>query len=353
MDNSRIIELLARKMAGEASSYELEELEELMLRYPESVYYDEFLKQIWLNTDEEAEGIPDTDRLYRLHQLKFKNELARGQSEHPVRSHRYKGMLILSIITVILVFTGICYFVRNDHSTARIEITAGKGLRKKIKLPDGTLVWLNSESRLSYDPDISTKEKRIVHLEGEAFFDVAHRKRQAFIVCTEKLSVKVLGTAFNIKAYRREAKSETTLIRGSIEFSVNSRSGQKIVMNPSETIAMEEKYVQKKNSAADTSIEDISLQIKRIVPVKIGAQEYIEETSWKDNSLVFSNESLEQLKPKFERWFNVRIELNSVNSRAYRFTGVFKKESIGEALLAMQLIKPFTFKIKEHDVIIY
>jgi len=355
MYKNRIIELLARKLAGEATKSELEELNDLITRYPDSVYYEEFLEQLWLNSDEQTD-IPDVDQAYLAHTLKFRDEFEpKPQTNKIVGFRKYKSLIGIAAILLVIVSVSVFYFNRGHKFSPDTEIVAGKGIRKKIKLPDGTLVWLNSDSKLSYESDINQKEKRIVYLIGEAFFDVAHHKSHPFIVRTDKLCVKVLGTAFNIKAYPVDKKSEATLIRGSIELSVNDRSEQKIILSPSEKFALVEdkKVLHVKSDQAPDVPKDITLTIQHIVPVRIGENEYIEETSWRDSQLVFQNESLEDLKPKLERWFNVKVNFEAEKAKSYRFTGVFKNETIEETLKAMQLIKPFNFKLKEHDVIIY
>ncbi|WP_082035863.1 FecR family protein [Pedobacter lusitanus] len=350
MNRSRIIELLARKMAGEANPYELEELNELINRFPDSVYYDEVLKQIWLNSEDGPQSCPDIDRIYQCHKLKFYDELIVAEEEHPVppvRQYKYLSRIVLALCVVF--FAGLFYFSHNDTESFNTQIIAGKAVRKNVKLPDGTVVWLNADSKLSYNDNINEKNVRVVHLTGEAFFDVAHHQSHPFIVRTDKISIKVLGTAFNVKAYPVDKKSVATLLRGSIELSVNERAAQKIILNPLEKFVLEDD----KEGVMKMDHQDIKLMIEHIVPVKIGNEEYIEEVSWKNNTLVFHNESFEDLKPRLERWFNIRIHLNSQKSKSYRFTGVFKNENIKEALTAMQLIKPFTFNLKPHDVIIY
>ncbi|MBB5638177.1 ferric-dicitrate binding protein FerR (iron transport regulator) [Pedobacter cryoconitis] len=350
MKRSRIIELLARKMAGEATQRELEELTELINSFPDAVYYDEVLQQIWLNSDEGPDSCPDIDRIYQCHKLKFYDELVTPEQENPVPVlSQYKKLSGALLALCILFFIGIFYLGHKDNEVFNTQIIAGKGVRKNVKLPDGTVVWLNADSKLSYNTAINHKDVRVVHLTGEAFFDVAHRQSHPFIVRTDKISIKVLGTAFNVKAYPVDEKSVATLLRGSIELSVNKNSSQKIILNPLEKFVLDDD----KQGVMKMDEQDMSLMIEHIVPVRIGNYEYIEEVSWKNNTLVFHNETFEDLKPRMERWFNIRVHLNSEKAKSYRFTGVFKNENIKEALTAMQLIKPFTFNLKAHDVIIY
>ncbi|MCX2485759.1 FecR family protein [Pedobacter sp. MR2016-24] len=341
MDKSLIIALLSKKMAAEATQEELEQLRLLMEKYPDAIYYEEFLQELWENNSGGQVPQSDLAQIYASHRQKYKNDFTSNPAEE-IYVDTHTSLRLSGILLGIVVLALLCFglWQKNDqlpdHPT---HIVSGKGIRKKVVLPDGTLVWLNAGSKLSYDTGFNQQKIRQVFLTGEAFFDVAHRKSQPFIVHTEKISVKVLGTAFNIQAYPGEQKSEATLIRGSIELSVNDQSGQKITLNPSEKFAF--------------STEKKTMVINHVEPVKIGNDEYIEETSWKDNQLVFQNETLEDLKPRLERWFNIQISIRSEQPKHYRFTGVFKNETINEALVAMQLIKPFTFKLTRYDVIIY
>lgn len=340
-------------MAGEATPDELEQLDELMIRYPDTVYYEEVLHRLWKNSDDDV-SVPDTEQAYNLHRIKFHQDFEpQEETISPATPSSYKNQIAAALLLVVVCLTGLSIFTANHQKVQNIEIVSEKGIRKKLKLPDGTLVWLNAGSKISYASNFARKKVRRVFLSGEAFFDVAHHSSQSFVVYTDKISVKVLGTAFNIQAYPKEEKAEATLLRGSIELSVNDGSGQKVILSPSEKFAFKNEKKSSTNKHRHPLGQEISRMINPVVPVKIGKQEYIEETSWKDNRMVFKNESLEELKPKLERWFNVKIIFSADKPRSYRFTGVLEKENIAEALTAMQLIKPFTYKLKANDVIIY
>jgi len=353
MDRSLVIELLARKMAGEATPEELLVLEELIASFPDAVYYEELLNELWRQSPVHAMGKAETDRLLTQHLHRYHKDFEDNvATEAEETASPLKNSMLLAALTVVLLIAVLLFLDKSATDRYTTEIVAGKGIRKKLKLPDGTLVWLNAESSLRYHSDFNKQKTRKVYLRGEAFFDVVHLASRPFIVRTDKISVKVLGTAFNIQAYPREQKSEATLLRGSIELSVNDRSGQKVILSPSEKFAFmaDKRGAQRRKTLPH---KDIRLMVDHVSKVKIGQQEYIEETSWKDNQLVFKNESLDQLKPKFERWFNVKIHLESSASKSYRFTGVFTKENLNEALTAMQLVKPFTFKLSANEVTIY
>ncbi len=358
MESNRIIELLTRKLANEATDQELAELHELISRNPDSIYYEEALKELWLP----AANSTDTDRAFKKHILKFQNELNFEEEVGEISSKRSSSFLKRHIKSAAVVFSLLIlsvsgyFFLANSVKNSvpvHTEVVAGKGMRKQITLPDGTHVWLNAESKLSFDLDMREKSQRLVKLSGEAFFDVTHDKKHPFIVVTDKMVVKVLGTAFNIKAYQGEKKVETTLIRGSVELSVKGSIPQKFILKPSEKFILEDNEIKSVQLKSAYPINDRTLLLQNIDPILMGDKEYIEETSWTENRLVFKNETFAELKPKLERWFNVSIELKNEDIGEYRFTGIFTNENINQALTAMQLIQPFHFKLKSHDVIIY
>lgn len=374
MDNNRIIELLARKKANEATPRELEELHELLTSFPDALYFDEVVSEIWAQ-EQGIDGMTEEElnAFYQAHKIKFSKDLAfnSGTTEvnpaafvadtptkiNPIKLNswfqKYSSLLGVACGIFIIAMASF-FYLKNNAKEFDTEVSCGKGTRKKIQLPDGTLVWLNAESSISYDSHLAERTQRIVRLVGEAFFDVAHQHNKPFIVHTQDLSVKVLGTAFNVKAYAKDNGTEATLLRGSIELSMNDKPAEKIILKPSEKFAT---HTQQKNNSNKSGKQQqdlpLDLMVESIVPLRISGSEYIEETSWKDNVLVFQNESLEDLKPRLERWFNVHIELGETIPSDYRFTGVLKNENIKEALTAMQLIKPFHFKLKADDVIIY
>lgn len=347
MDERRIVELLTRKIAGEATPEELGELSYLLTKYPDAIYYEALLEQVWDlgERDEKA----DLEETYKKHKLKFKGELDFEDRSGAMSGYIKNPVLIASFVCLLL-FMGVYFsnFYQTANKEERIEIIANKGVRKEIKLPDGTLVRLNSDSKISYDLDMQNRDQRIVSLTGEAFFKVAHDKERPFVVKTSKIAIKVLGTEFNVKEYPGDRESETTLMKGSIELTLNGRSDQKFILKPSEKFAL----VERNEKLADKHSSSI-LMIDNISPVKFGNTEYIQEISWVENKFVFQNESFEDLLPKLERWYNVRIILEDPAIKSYRFTGIFINENINQALEAMQLIKSFNYKLTENEVKIY
>jgi ferric-dicitrate binding protein FerR (iron transport regulator) len=389
--DTRIIQLLARKLSGEATVEELSELEELLTRNPEGVYYAELISQLW---DEEKLRTPsDMDIFYLKHVARHRPDFrklgklaARPVIETdetliktvepevepflipPAKGRRRMFLAGWTAAAAAVVITLGYFLFHGDATKPSIAVAdkiavleAPKGLRKTVYLPDGTMVRLNGGSRIVYDSNMEHKDSRVVTLSGEAYFDVARDKDRGFIIHTDKIAIKVLGTAFNVKAYPQDKITETTLMHGSIELTVNSKPYQKIILKPREKFALiddiQEPPPPVKPGAKVVSplslVNKEKLIVQDIVPVKVEDKEYVKEVSWVEDEFVFQNETLEELEPAMERWFNVQIRIDNPEIRGFHFTGIFHKETIEQALTAMQFIKPFKFTITDNHVYIH
>lgn len=375
MNDKRVLELLTRKIAEEISLEELEELNSLFEKNPDIVYYEQYLKEIWqekdhnmLNQDIGIDSQYEEHKLRYGQRLKFnKSELV--DSEENKETNRNPMYFKYAFAVGLFVVLGVLFFkwnpdlfsAKDSTIVNRIEIMTQKGVRKQLVLPDGTKVWLNADSKLSYDNLMNDSDMRSVNLEGEAFFDVVKDVNRPFYIVTKDISIKVLGTAFNVKAYPEENKTETTLLRGSIELVVNERPKEKFMLKPNEKLAVTKNKIVEgvEQGAVSDSISRISLSnnitltIGNLSKINVDNHEYIQETSWVDNKLVFKDETLEEIIPRLERWYNLDIEIADVKLKTYRYTGTITKESIDQVFIAMQLIKPFHFKIQNDDVTLY
>ncbi len=346
MEQERIIHLHTRKLAGEASSDELAELRVLLEQYPESEQYLNYMDQVWqLNTSDA--NIPDVDKSFEQHLQRHFNKTEVTTESHPgvFSIKRYITPVLIAASMLLCLSIGLLYLYQTNTSTT---IFSNKGERKRIILPDNTLVWLNSNSEISYENNWSGEEyNRTVKLIGEAFFDVSHDKKHPFIIKTDKYDVKVLGTSFNIRAYPKENVSETSLLRGKIELSFHKDPAKKIQLRPNEKLAL---------NINDKVREEQKLEerfvIENIKPVALQKRKIIAETSWINNRVVLNNDDFETCAEKLERKFNVKIIIKDPKIRTQRYTGIFKDESLSDALKAMNQINPFKYTINKDEVII-
>jgi ferric-dicitrate binding protein FerR (iron transport regulator) len=348
-----VIQLLALKLSGEATQEDLDELEQLILEKPDTVYHDEVLKELFQKKDEQG----DVEQYYNRHRLKYQNKLQFAEDTIPVSIKSGSTKLFFAVGSLFLIFSiGLLFFLKSnqeDSSDLNAKITSGEKIRKNIVLPDGTKVYLNSNSELLYDKDMNTKSVRSVMLIGEAFFDVSHNKSRPFIINTNKISIKVLGTAFNLKAYPEDVETQATLLRGSIELSVKNRNVKSVRLKPSQKFALIDNCTNNITPSMSMPATGVRIKVENTSPVQVAGKVYAEEVAWIENKLVFRNQSLREMKPQLERWFNIKLEIKNEDINSFHFTGVFTDENLTQALTSLKIIRPFNFKINKHDVIIY
>ena len=195
--------------------------------------------------------------------------------------------------------------------SAKNEISIKSSSRTNLVLPDGTKVWLNASSELTYEKTYGNKLREVT-LSGEAYFDVVKNKEKPFIIHTAKMDIKVLGTVFNVKCYPGEKTTETSLVRGSIEVTLKDRlekimlkPNEKLIINNADEIAEKSKTVSRKVTPSKAVIEKPIISLTHLTLLPIDST--IVETAWVQNRLVFSSETFEEVVLKMERWYNVKI----------------------------------------------
>ncbi|MBI5370647.1 MAG: DUF4974 domain-containing protein [Sphingobacteriales bacterium] len=370
MSNQRITTLFAKRLAGEASPEELRELEDFLRANPGEQYFQEILGNWW------ESGVVVQKKGDETLDERFNRIVGQSGTSHPEgaeaaafplavaqgRSGRtWKIWLAAASIAGILFFTGRQLFRPANGFTALQdnEIVAKPGTKSKLLLPDGTQVWLNSDSRIIYANSFNDSLREVV-LEGEAYFDVVKDARHPFIVHTSGISIRVLGTAFNVKSYPQDPTIEATLVRGLIEVEKNNQPGRsRIMLKPNE------KLVYNKTQDKVLGAEDAEQAgVPATVPTALAKPESISistlpkniadsirvETSWVYGKLVFEGDGFRELAQKMERWYNVKIGFRDHKVAGYRFTGVFENENIGEALHALQLTASFRYTINGTEV---
>lgn len=221
------------------------------------------------------------------------------------------------------------------------EISVLYGSKSKVTLPDGSVVNLNSGSVLRYPARFDTKSRN-VSIEGEAYFEVTKDSLHPFYVKTNGITVRVLGTKFNVKSYPDERTVETTLVTGKIELYANNQKinekNRLLVLKPNEQAIFEVKKGVKDSIISMAYNQDVDVN-----PI----------ISWKDNRLMFRDEKFINLAQKLKRWYNVDIEIDDPKLQATAFSGVFVKETVEQSLNALKLASPFRYKMDKNKIIIF
>lgn len=359
MHKERIAQLIARKLSGEASPEEIKELDTLFKAYPEDAYFLSILADYWTSP---VSSIANEEADPEAH---FRHILDAAASEteepdlEPERVYKSRSHYTRNILAIAAAFAGVIVFswlyvklFRNQPGApglSRIETIAKPGAKSRLLLPDGSVVWLNSGSRISY-PANFTDAAREVELEGEAYFDIAKDPERPFVVLTRDINIKVLGTVFNVKCYPEDDKTEATVISGLIQVSKTGDGHQEMMLlHPHEKVVVnrvEESVAANAEAPAPNNM--IVKHLKESIRDTAMA-----EIAWVYNKLVFDGEDFREISAEIERWYNVKISINDSTVAGYRFHAKFENESITELLSALRLSLPFTFKIDNNEVNIY
>lgn len=377
--HQRFWSLLSKKLANEATETELNELQSILVSNPNLNHQADLIAEMWEQGSHGSDF--SNEAAYMRHVMKHKDEFftdeskeaappiiinEESQEEKPslLRSIFSKRLTIISFVSLIVLATGLIYFLSGKKkvvATARQEISSvvtKNGNRTKIMLPDGSQVWLNAGSNLDYNNSTFNKEIREVSLNGEAYFDVIKNEAKPFIIRTKKMDIKVVGTSFNVRSYNDEKTAEASLIKGTIEVTLKDRKDQTIVLKPNEKISIAteeekqlilktgEKIAVKKNSAAVPQIV-----VKELKPNP--TNNIIPEIAWTQNRLYFEDASLEDIGPRLEKWFGKNVLIQDESLKKIRYTGNFENETIETVLSYLKLSRSFNFKIENDTVVIY
>jgi len=370
--------LMAKSFSGEASEDELQELDNLLRQYPSVNYSKEILHDFWtVSPDHDRQ---DAENKYRKLVQQIKNigidEGKFTEDEHFINADeqvittngrkKKKWLIAAAASFLIISLTGLLFVYSNKQKLntdipephAQNKINTKSGSKTNLVLPDGTKVWLNASSQLTYEKSYGNSVREVT-LSGEAYFDVVKNKEKPFIIHTAKMDVKVLGTAFNVKCYPGEKTTETSLVRGSIEVTLKDRL-EKIMMKPNEKLVINQDDVPEKNSDASLNRKSIPSKVKAEKPIitlthltLLPKDNTIIETAWVQNRLVFSSETFEEVALKMERWYNVKINIKNESLKQEPLTGNFEKETISEALSALQFSTKFHYNINNNSINIY
>ncbi len=256
--------------------------------------------------------------LYKIHYEINKQENSASKTRNILTYLTRVAAVLFIPVSIALFFT----IQKNNNTIETQTILTPLAAKTNFQLPDGSVVYLNSGSKLSF-PTKFSGEKRLVTLSGEAYFDVKKGKHP-FEVKTPLLTVDVLGTAFNVMAYKN-TQPEITLERGKII--VKSRSDQQQILHPGE------------QAVIDTLSQTIF----------VNNVETDLFTSWINNRLIFKNEPLGNIIQKLERWYNITIKIEDEALAQKRLNATIEYESISEVMELLKITLPLTYEYKKTE----
>ncbi len=358
----RFIYLLKQQLAKQISKAENQELQELLST---NVELQKIYQAIYssVDTNEEA-NLLESEQSYAAHVVRMHLNGAFTEDEKQVSSGFRstiikKGYLITACFVFIFAVTLFLVFPfpwKADKSIHKNQVGTKKGSKSHIVLPDGTNVWLNADSKITY-PGNFQGDIREVSLVGEAFFDVVKNVNKPFIIHTGTMDVKVLGTAFNVRSYPGEMTTEASLLRGLIEVTLNGTEKKKILLKPNEKLTVlnsDESYLKTGPVTAKRNIpEEVDIPILAITKIHYNQKDSSNaETSWVYNKLSFDNEKIDRVFSKIEQWYDIEIVVEDENIQSKHFTATFENKSLKDVMEALALVLNFSYHEKDGKMII-
>jgi ferric-dicitrate binding protein FerR (iron transport regulator) len=335
---------------------------------------EELFRQLSENPEAQKEfaRIQNSWALAGLSPSDQEDEKAEYYLENFKRKRRKKKIQQISIFiskyaATLLVGVLISYGILNRISPKKQEssynqLTVPAGQRAQITLSDGTSVWLNSLSTLTY-PGAFTGDAREVTLDGEGYFDVTHDEKKAFVVKTQKLDIRVFGTEFNVTAYSDNAFSEVSLLKGSVEVKP-AGNHEAYKMKENEKISFRNEKITSQQITPDSKDDktDAKKEIKNLPTEKLNTQNdklYISQIKdyeyfkWREGLVCFNNETVENIMEKLQKFYDIQIVVDNPSLLKHRYSGKFRTiDGVEQVIKVLQLEHKFSYtKDKEHNLI--
>ena len=292
-------------------------------------------REIWFSAvSREAASVYDKDKA-------FENFRNRVESQKEIQSTSRRGFSLsalwryAAVVAIIIAVGCISYWqgeVNVKDTFADISVEAPLGSKTKLYLPDGTLVWLNAGSRMTYSQGFGV-DNRKVELEGEGYFEVKRNEKIPFFVKTKDLQLQVLGTKFNFRDYPEDHEVVVSLLEGKVGLNNLLREEKEAVLSPDERAVLN-----KANGLL--TVESVTAS---------------NASQWTDGYLFFDEELLPDIAKELERSYNVKIHIANDSLKTFRFYGNFvrREQNIQEVLEALASTEKMQYKIEERNITIY
>ena len=336
-----MLELITRKLSGEATAEELREVENILSVDAEASARCKYIQQYW-EQHESANQFSVEEAFDKLaKRLEFDTPAPVVEMHtYAKRAGKKKFARIMAAAVVILV-AGLFLLLnttdkQNKVAAAPKEFISEenpKGIKRAITLVDGTKIWLNADTKIQY-PGVFTGNTREVYLNGEAFFDVVRNPSKPFIIHLANGTVKVLGTSFNIRAYDNEKIIETSVATGKVAFIP--------------------KY-EKTNKKQDTVFLSPDNKVRYLFTneeVIVEPTDSDEDRAWIAGKMVFRGMTFKEIALQLERNFGKNIVFLSDTVSSYRMTGSFQDNSLEEIFFYLSKSKAFNYKITNAEVLV-
>ncbi len=310
---------------------EMQSLQEWLNASEENRKYFSDMQEVWIAASDEADNIVfNKERAYQLFLKQIEATTRQNINKHKffqLRPWMYAAaMIIVVFICGTIAFQSGKRVLRNQ--LAQITIEAPYGSKTKLYLPDGTLVWLNAGSKMSYAQDFGINE-RALNLTGEAYFEVTKNKHIPFKVHTDELDVKVLGTKFNFRNYQDALEAKVCLLEGKVALSTQQKE---TILHPDQQALLD----------------------KKTGNLLISSTKAAYSAEWTNDRLYFDEALLPDIVKELERSYNIKITIADAALNSVRFYGNFrrKEQSIREIMDVLSSTDKMTYTIEGKNIVI-
>ena len=327
MENETYKNLLEKFLRGEATPKEIELLDERMNDHPDGDF-DSISRSIWGDGTIMSHNLPDEGQKEKmknnlLNRINAEEDFMRSVRVNRKREFLHAFSLAASILVVAM---SVVFLILGDRQIHEYEVVAERGQKSSVTLPDGSHVWLNSASRITYTSDFNKKNRNIT-LEGEAYFDVAKNKKIPFVVNASEMSITAVGTEFNVRNYSDEDEVCTTLVEGKVIAStlgcdISLTYGQEAVLN---------------RNSGEMSFAVVS-DLNHMVP-------------WRSNEMLLDGESLDNLSRILSRMYNVDVYFENDSIKTYTYTGLIRNNSLQNVLELVSNTSPVAYGIYDDKIV--
>lgn len=354
MSIERFIELAAKKKSREINLVEQRELSRILEENPDLQLFLESADQFF-ETPVFSDGNFGEQGFVDQHWEQFERRTIFTETPAitPFYKQRRFSYGIIGLAASLLLLIVLKFALPKNKAELLPEkentVSTNCGSKSKITLPDGSSVWLNADSKISY-PKSFGADTREVFLMGEAYFDVAHDAGHPFIIHSGDIDVRVLGTAFNVRNYKNEKSIEVSLIRGKIELSMKGQIENKILLNPSQKLVISK-------TASQPDVEGKAVEnegpknLFTLTHVNV-RDSLVAETSWMENKAVFINRQLDDIMEELDRRFNTNTIFKDEDVKKYRYTIYTNDFNLKEIMEVLKLSKGFTYQLSNDEIII-
>ncbi len=325
--------LVIKFLKGETSPEENENIRNFLKDDTNKKVYDEIVL-IWkasyknIHIDQKKKEIELkklTNRIERIHNKEKISIISTHKRKRTVQSiAKIAAILLVLVIPFSIYFRN--YVGNPDIIDDLITKTTLQGQRSSIILSDGTKVYLNSNTQLTY-PKTFSENKRQISLVGEAYFEVTKDPNRPFLIKTGNLITKVLGTTFNTKAFEEDSIISISLVEGKVKI-LDQANNDLDILEPSQ------EFVYKKSS---NQYAKQAFDLDKV-------------TAWKNNILIFDGERLEDISKILERWYGVKIIIKNNAIKKCKLKAKFENEPLINVLNTLKFAGDFEFKIKDSIV---